>query len=366
MSYLYEKAVHPASGLRLHLNENTAGCSPAVLAALRGLTAESIASYPDYTEAIDAAAGRLGVPASNLLLTNGLDEGIHAASFAAMQPSVASAADVPSSSVASAFRRKASEPEAIVIVPAFDMQAACAEAAGARVIEVPLGANFEFPLDAVLRAITPATRLIFITTPNNPTGLLAPRDAMLAIAAAAPDATVFVDEAYADFSGVTLLGDPAMERHPNLLVGRTFAKAYGLAALRCGALVGAAPLLAPIRRVLPPYSINVAAAVALPAALNDRSYYEWYLEQVRESKGLFYRFFDNAGIPCVRSEANFVLAGFGDRSAQICRDMAARGIYVRDRSNNPGCKGFVRITAGVVAHSAACIEALGEVLCAAQ
>ena len=348
MTYLYEKAVNPASGLRLHLNENTAGCSPAVLEALRGLTAEMIAFYPDYSDAIAAAGERLGVPDANLLLTNGLDEGILAASVAAVRGAGSRGAN------------------AIVIVPAFEMQAACADAAGLRVVTVPLGTNFEFPLRDVRQAIDPATRIIFITTPHNPTGLLASREAILEIAASAPNATVFVDEAYADFSGVTLLGDPALSLHPNILVGRTFAKAYGIAALRCGALIGPAPLLASIRKVLPPYSLNVAAAVALPVALRDRAYFDWYLDEVRESKRLLYRFLDGAGVPYVRSEANFVLARFGGRSARVCHDMAARGIYLRDRSTSHGCDGCVRITTGVAAHTERCIEALEEVLCAAR
>jgi histidinol-phosphate aminotransferase len=347
MTYLYEKTVTPGSGLRLHLNEHTGGCSPAVIDALRGITAEAVSLYPDYSEAIHATASRLGVLPSHVVLTNGLDEGILAASIAATRT------------------RGRSASEAIVVVPAFDMQAACADTAGARVIEVPLRDDFSFPADEVIAAVTPATRIIFITTPNNPTGISAPRDAILRIAAAAPEATVFVDEAYADFSGSSLIGDPALSSHPNIIVGRTFAKAYGLAALRCGALVGAPERLEPIRKVLPPYSINIAAAVALPAALRDRAYYEWYLEQVRESKQLLYATFDRLGIPYWRSDANFVLARFGDRAAELCAVLAARGIYVRDRSKNHGCAGCVRITAGVVEHTRRCANAIEDLLCAA-
>lgn len=348
MTYLYEKAVTPKSGLRLHLNENTGGCSPAVLDALRGITAEAVAFYPDYSEAIGAAAWRLGVPPSHLLLTNGLDEGILAACLVAMR---------------SARRNPA---EAIVVVPAFDMQASCAETAGAKVVEVPLRDDFAFPTDEVIAAVKPITRIIFITSPNNPTGISAPPDGILRIAAAAPQAIVFVDEAYADFSGSSLIGDPALAAHPNIIVGRTFAKAYGLAALRCGALVGALEKLEAIRRALPPYSVNLAAAVALPAALRDRAYYEWYLEQVRESKRLLYATLDRLAVPYWQSDANFVLARFGDRAADVCSLLAARGIYVRDRSKNHGCAGCVRITAGIVEHTRRCANALEEVLCAVR
>lgn len=349
MSHLYEKAVTPSSGLRLHLNENTGGCSPAVLDALRTLTTESVSFYPDYSDAIAAVAERFGTDASHVLLTNGLDEGILAASLAAAR------ASGPAGVV-----------EAIVVVPAFDMQAACADAAGARVVQVPLRTDFEFPTGEVLEAITPDTRIIFITSPHNPTGMLAPRAAILEIADAAPSAIVFVDEAYADFSGVTLIGDPALAGRPNIVVGRTFAKAYGLAALRCGALIAGPDVLAAIGRVLPPYSINVAAAVALPAALRDRGHYERYLSEVAQSKALLYSLFDRLGVTYWRSDANFVLARVGADSARICRDLAERGVHVRDRSNMHGCQGCVRITAGVVEHTRQCAEAIEEVLCAAR
>lgn len=349
MSHEYEKVVTPASGLRLHLNENTAGCSPAVLEALRGITAETVAFYPDYSEAIAACCERLGVAADSLLLTNGLDEGILAASVAALRGSA-----------------DATPFEAIVIVPAFDMYAACADAVGGCVVEVPQDENFEFPLDAVLAAVNRRTRIVFITSPNNPTGITVPRANILAVAARAPGATIFVDEAYADFSGLTLIGDPAMDAHPNIVVGRTFAKAYGLAAIRAGALIGAPAALAPIRRVVPPYSLNVAAALAIPAALRDHTHYEWYLGEVRESKRLLYEALDRFGVAFWQSDGNFVLARFGQSSRSVIEGLMSRGIHVRDRSKDRGCEGAVRITAGVVAHTRECIHAIEEALCGAH
>jgi histidinol-phosphate aminotransferase len=349
MRYLYEKAATPASGLRLHLNENTGGCSPAVVEALRGITPEAAACYPDYADAIAAVSARFHVPDSHLVLTNGLDEGILAASLAALRPGQATG-----------------PAEAVVIVPAFDMQAACAEAAGAGIVEVPLEADFTFPLKGVLASIGARTRIIFITSPNNPTGISVPRESVEVIAAAAPGAMVFVDEAYADFSDSTLIGDPVMNAHPNIVVGRTFSKAYGLAALRGGALVAAPAALAPIRRVLPPYSINVAAAVAIPAALRDHDHHARYLAEVRESKRLLYDALDRMGVQYWVSDANFVLARFGEGAGRICEKLRQKGIYVRDRSKVHGCQGCVRITTGVVEHTRRFIETLEEVLCAAR
>jgi histidinol-phosphate aminotransferase len=121
-----------------------------------------------------------------------------------------------------------------------------------------------------------------------------------------------------------------------------------------------------ILRVLPPYNVNAAAAVALIAALEDREHYEWYLDQVRESKTILYAAFDRLGIGFLPSEANFVLARFGERVGRVCAELAERGIHVRDRSTQPLCEGCARITAGVVAHTVRFIAALEEVLCDAR
>jgi len=347
MTYEYERVLTPSSGLRLHLNENTAGCSPKVAEALQRMSREQAAFYPDYDAAIGACAEHLSVGVDQLLLTNGLDEGILAAAIAALRGSSA-----------------ASPHEAIVVVPAFDMYAACADALGGRVVEITLREQFRFPLDEMLAAIGPRTKTIFLTNPNNPTGQLIPRDALIAIARAAPAALVFVDEAYADFSGETLIGTQDMRELLNVIVGRTFAKAYGLAALRIGALVADAATLAPIRRIVPPYSINAYAATALPIALGDESYRKWYLDQVRQSRELLYAALDRLGVGYWPSAANFVLVDFGTSSPSVIAALAARQIYVRDRSRDPRCNGCVRITTGVVEHTTACIRALEEIMCA--
>jgi histidinol-phosphate aminotransferase len=349
MSHEYERPVTPTSGLRLHLNENTAGCSPAVVEALRSITCTQAAYYPDYSGAIEACARHLGVADENLLLTNGLDEGILAISVAA-------------------FRRspERSPFEALVVAPAFDMYAASADAAGGQVIEVRAPADFSFPLEEVLARINERTKLVFLTSPNNPTGLVVPRETILALADAAPHAMIFLDEAYADFSGTSLIGDPDSAKRSNVVIGRTFAKAYGLAGIRVGALIGTPETLMPIRRVVPPYSINIAAAAALPAALADRDHFDAYLRETSGSKQMLYEALDRLHVPYWRSEANFVFARFGDRAKQVVAGLQAKGIYVRDRSSEPSCAGCVRITAGVTSHTRECIAAIEEVLCPPQ
>src|SRR6185369_17065950 len=131
--------------------------------------------------------------------------------------------------------------ETIVPTPAFDPYPNSTAAAGATTIRVPANADLTFPTDAVIQAITPRTRMIFLNTPNNPTGQLIPMADLRRIADAAPNAVVLIDEAYIEFGGRSFL--PDLARYSNVLIGRTFSKAYGLAGMRVGILIGQAAVL---------------------------------------------------------------------------------------------------------------------------
>jgi histidinol-phosphate aminotransferase len=326
------------AGLRLHLNEHTGGCSPAVLEALRGLTREAIACYADAAPATEDAARYLGVEPAWLRLLNGLDEGLHAAAFAA---SVRSGADF----------------DGVIVEPAFEMYAAVIEAAGGRVVRASLDAGLRFDTAAVRAALTARTRLVFVCAPNNPAGSPVSIDAIEALAAAAPAATVFVDEAYAEFSGRTAIG-ALLDRRRNVVVGRTFAKAHGLAGLRIGALVAHPDTLAPLGRMLGPFNVNVAALVALQAALADPEYLRRSVADAADSRARIAEFCRTTGLETWPSEANFVLMRVGPTAPAIVRAMAAEGVLVRDRSSLPGCDGCIRVTAGPVDHTRRGLAAL--------
>jgi histidinol-phosphate aminotransferase len=337
----YQKPAELYDGLRLHQNENTGGCSPRVLEALAALRADQICYYPPYEATTRMVAAYLGVDADRLSLLNGLDEGIMGAAVGYLRPS----ADCLT-------------PEAIVPEPAFEIFAFDTEV-------VAPNADFSFPLDRVLAAITKHTRLVFLTNPNNPTGALTPKDAIRTIAARVPrEAIVFVDEAYAEFCGETFI--PELPQFPNVVVGRTFSKAFGLAGIRIGAITGAPEALEPIRLAVPVYSVNVAALAAVEAALADREYVADYLRQVDESKRLLYAACDRLGLRYWPSAANFVLVHAGAQVGAVIEGAEQHGIYLRDRSSEPGCGGCLRISTGVVEHTRRCIEVLEEVLCAAR
>lgn len=342
----------PPGALRLHYNENTAGCSPKVLDALRSLTREDIATYPDYSAITERVSRWFGLPASRVSLTNGLDDGLHAVA----QYSAWHADQAPH-----AFGHGAITAEFIIPEPAFEMFEEFSGVVRAKVVRVAPGPEFRFPLTDLLDAITPATRVVYLIDPNNPTGLPLPPGAAEAIAAAAPQAIVLVDEAYADFSGRTLIGD-ALDRHPNLVVGRTFAKGHGLAALRVGALVAHEATIEKIRQVQPPFHVNVAAVRALEAALDDNGYLAWAVAQAAESRGMAFAFCERLGLKVWPSVGNFVLIRIGDDVARVAAALTARGILTRDKSAAAGCAGCLRITTGVVEHTARVLAALEESL----
>ncbi len=333
---------------RLHLNENTAGCSPAVFDILRALGRADAGFYPNYDAARDAAAACFGVTADYVLLTNGLDEGILAA-------------------VAAAFRdRTGPIPETLGVSPAFDMYEVCTTALGGRMVTVALNHAYDFDGGAIAAAVTPATRIVFLANPHNPSGRPVPLDALRELARRIAPVILFVDEAYADFSGETLIDPPLFTALPNLLVGRTFSKAYGLAGLRIGAVVGAPAQLEPLRQVVPPYSLNAWAAAALPAAIGDRAYRDWYLEQSAASRALLDAACRALGLRSWPSAANFVLVRVGERAPAIVAALGARGVLVRDRSKEAGCEGCIRVTAGLVEDTRRAIVAIEEVLCAVR
>ena len=344
----YQKPPELYDGLRLHQNENTGGCSPRVLEALARLRADEIGFYPPYADATAAVAKYLGVQPDEITLANGLDEGIMAIAVAYLRAEIGGP-----------------RLEAIVPEPAFEIFRFDTAVAGGKLVQILPHADFSFPLDEVLAAITPNTRVVFLTNPNNPTGVGMALDAVRTVARAVPPgAIVFVDEAYAEFAGVSFL--PELLRFPNVIVGRTFSKAFGLAGIRIGCLVGDPSTVYPIRQAIPVYSVNIAAVVAVQAALQDLDHLNGYLAQVAESKRLLYEACDRLGVKYWRSLSNFVLVCAGDRTDAIVKGAFARQIYLRDRSTEPGCAGCLRMATGVVEHTRRAISVMEEILCAAR
>jgi len=334
--HAYRPPLAGRQGLRLDFNESTIGCSPRVLARLRALDAELLATYPER-ESVEVQVARfLGLNPSQVLLTNGIDEAIHL--------------------VCSTFLE--SGDEALIVVPTFAMYSIFAAAEAANVVQIPAGTDFAFPLKDLLSRISERTRFIAVANPNNPTGASVTPDLLLQIARAAPNAALLVDEAYFEFHGETIIDQVGCTS--NLFVARTFSKAYGLAGLRCGILAGPAEQMRTVRRVASPYNVNAVALAVLPEALADQEYVECYAAEVRQNRELLQQRLGNLGLHYWPSHANFVLIRIGEAHASFVEALRSCGILVRDRDSDPGCAGCVRLTVGSDHHTKALVSALHE------
>jgi len=323
--------------LRLDFNENTVGCSARVIAALRDrLSPEGLAVYPEYSEAKEAIARYFGVRPEQFIFTNGTDEAIQVFINTYVDPGQ----------------------EVLVLKPSYAMYRFYAEVMGAKVREVEYpDLGLEFPLQAVLDAITPETRAVLISNPNNPTGTGCSLLALERILHRARKAAVLVDEAYYEFSGVTALGE--IERLPHLFVSRTFSKVYGMAGMRLGCLFSHEANIEYLHKAQSPYSVNALAVLAAQAAVEDTAHVEQYVAEVLAARELLCVGLEKLGIAYVPSSANFVLGQFGKRAIEVRDALRGQGILVRDRSYEaPGC---VRITVGTREQTRRLLGALGEI-----
>ena len=318
---------HPPTGgragkLRLDFNENTVGCSPKVMEALqRFLTAGNLTIYPEYAAAMSGLGAFFGVDTSEFTMTNGTDE--------AIQVMVNTFVD--------------DGDDVVMLRPSYAMYRFYSELAGASVREIEYPrTDLAVPLDKFLDALRPETRAVLIANPNNPTGTGIDRDSIRLILETVPDAAVLIDEAYFEFSGVTVL--PWIREYPNLFVTRTFSKVYGMAAMRCGCIFSLRDNVQWMKKAQSPYSVNMLAAVAARAAVEDRETVARYVGEVLAARETAYVGLERLGIPYYPSQANFVLFQAGERAIPIRDALRERGVLIRDRSYEiPGC---VRVTIG--------------------
>lgn len=335
------KEYHPPlgnrEGLRLDFNENTAGCSPRVLERLRQIDGENLARYPVRDTGELAVAKHFAIQPEEVLLTNGTDEAIHLVCETYLEPG----------------------DEAIIVIPTFAMFEIYAAQTGAKVISIPASKDFDFPTEAVIAAITPRTRFIAVANPNNPTGTFVPLADLVRIAQAAPDAAALIDEAYFHFAGETAA--PKWRELPNLFVSRTFSKVYGMAGLRIGVLMGNIEQMKMLRRASSPYNINSVALTCLPEALADEAYVKEYVAQCLAGRRGLESELAAWNVKYWPSRANFVLMYLGENCKPFIKNMRDRGILVRDRSTDHGCKDCVRITVGIREHNQRMLSAVREV-----
>lgn len=310
-----------ADKLRLDFNENTAGCSPAVKRVLAKLSPKQLAMYPEYERGTRRLARHFRVRPDELLLTNGGDDALRL--------------------FFDAFVDAGST--VLICEPTFPMYRYWGEVAGAKIEVLRYGPAMEFPFESVVAALGARPRVLFLCNPNNPTGTLLKTDAIEIILKAATHTAVVVDEAYAEFSGLSLI--PGIQNHAQLFVARTFSKAAGLAGLRLGAVIACAESSAILRRATAPFPVNVAALAAAEAAVGDPRAMKTYVRNILRTRGWFEKELRKLKVKTYPSAGNFLLCDFGPAGPEMCRRLESNGVLLRDRSKEIG-PGFVRITIG--------------------
>jgi histidinol-phosphate aminotransferase len=323
----YSSARMEASGGQILLNANESPWTPQgdELGCNR---------YPDPQPAalIDALASLYGVQREQLLVGRGSDEAIDL--------------------LVRAFCR-AGEDAILIQPPTFGMYAVCARIQNAAVIEVALAADFTLDVEAVLAAVTPAVKLVFVCSPNNPTGQVVPRAAVSRLAQAlAGRAVLVVDEAYVEFAEAGSVAD-LIGQYDNLAILRTLSKAWALAGARVGSLLAHADVIALLRRIMPPYPLPLPCVAAALAALSAPAVAAGHIATIGEQRSVMRAALARiAGVrEVLPSQANFLAVRFDDAGAVYQRLLAA-GIVVRDVRRYPNLADALRITIGTPAENA--------------
>jgi histidinol-phosphate aminotransferase len=324
--------------LRLDFNENPTGCSPAVRRALARLSAASISAYPEQETVRRKAARHFGVRPDELLLTNGTDEAL--------------------SLVVNTFVEAGDT--VLLAEPTYAMYRFYAELAGAKIAAPRYDSAMQFPWREILAALKASPRVFFLPNPNSPTGNLLSRSDLRRILKAAKRTMVVIDEAYFEFSGVTVI--PWIRRYKNLIVTRTFSKTAGLAGLRLGCLFVHRELAASMRKAQSPYPVNVAALAAAEAAMQDRGFIAKTVRDVRRGRQELERGLARLGVRYFPTGGNFVLVYFGESAERIVAALDRQGTLVRDRSSDFNGEGYVRITLGTPAQMRRLLQELKPLL----
>ena len=333
--------------IKLASNENPLGPSPRALAAIRDELTE-LALYPDGSgyNLRKALAQKHGVAMEQITLGDGSSEILELTARIFGGPGR----------------------EVIFSRHAFAMYPILTQAVGATAVEVP-AKEWGHDLPAMLAAITERTRLIFVANPNNPTGTYLKSGELLAFLEQVPQrVVVVVDEAYFDFARYADTGAEDypdamawLDRFPNLLVARTFSKAYGLAGLRIGYGVCNKELADLLNRLRPPFNINSLALVAANAALGDQDYLEQGLAVNAAGLHQLMAGFDTMGLSYISSVGNFISVDVGREGALVYDGLLREGVIVRPVANY-AMPNFLRVTVGTAEQNERFLSALAKVL----
>jgi histidinol-phosphate aminotransferase len=248
--------------------------------------------------------------------------------------------------------------EIVLPVPTYNQFIVFAQNRGAELTKIESSNPFERNLSELYDHVSSDTRLLYLVSPNNPAGTVIPPEDVEQLCRDFPETLIVLDEAYYEFSQTT--GIELVEDYSNLIVTRTFSKAFGLAGLRVGYMAADPRVVEDMSRLYNPKSVNRMAQIGAVAALNDLDYLNSFLDEVEESKQMLEAFFTDKGFEAQVTPANFLVVNVGDVDETIDA-LEQKGIFVRDRSNYPGLDGCIRISVGTVSQTEKLIDRLESI-----
>lgn len=329
--------------IKLASNENPLGPSPKAMEAMRAALSQ-VHLYPDgYAYKLrDALADFYGVPLDWVLVGNGSDEIIHYMGLAYLNPG----------------------DELVMGDPSFVRYEAAAYLNDAVLQKVPLDNDYRYDLRAMLERVNKRTKLLFVANPNNPTGTIVYRNEVESLIESLPEHVILIlDEAYFEYVDDSSYPDGLdyVRCGRNVVVMRTFSKAYGLAGLRLGYCIARPSLLDPLERVREPFNVNSLAQIAGVAALQDRTYVERTRDLNRQGLEYLYRVCERLGLRYVPSWANFLMIDTGRPGNEMFQALLSRGIIVRS-GESLGMVNFLRVNTGTMEQNERFAKALESVL----
>ena len=298
---------NPKEYLLMDFNESPESPPLSVRKALQEYLVEGdLHVYPHYGSFCEELGQYVGVSAEQLLLTNGSDQGIDVVLRCLLERGT----------------------NLVMAMPGFTMFKQTVGTIGADFIEVPYPADFVFPYEQIRQAVNAQTRIIVVINPNNPTGTSAPLEQVEALLREFPDCAVLVDEAYYEFTGQTCLH--LLKQYPNLVVLRTFSKAFAIPALRLGYVIAREEFINELLKIRGPYDVNMAALVAARALLQDRKPWQGLVQHLMgESKPALEQILNEHGVKFYPGEANFLLVEPKGGAAPAVSYLKEQGILVR-------------------------------------
>lgn len=333
---------YPKCKLKLDSNENTFGPSPKLVEAFKNLDLKRFNLYPCYGELINLLVSKFKFDKENFLLTNGCDEAIN--------------------TVLSSYLTK--EDSVLAFAPSFSMPKLYSKVIGAEYYNIEYVSKWEFSISALLEGVKAHTKIIYLATPNNPTGDIIEPFVIEDILKKCSDKIILLDLTYVNYSKFNEADYyDLVNRYKNLICVKSFSKDYALAGLRLGFILANKDFISNFKKVISPYSVNSMAVFAGIQTLSDTKHFDFVKEEVKKSREFLYNEFlqlgQTYGFVPYKSEANFILVDFKEKAEFVYNKLLRNGIIVR-KFSSPDMKGYLRISVPSLEDSKKIIEILAS------